>query len=297
MRNIVIYHSIDWDGWMSAAVAGRGLDGLCDYAGWNYGKSVPDTTGYDNVYLLDVRLPDEDMVRICETSHVTWIDHHKGSLETVARLGLRCDYVIDESFAACILTFRHFFYGKEIKLIPRAVLLIGEYDIFNKSGRFEPWDDILAFQLSLRLGRGSVELADKLYEMSFHEIEDRIQDGRTLLMFKRQEAMRAWKTFGIEIQTPAGQRGLLMLTHDKSSLMTEYLFDIHENEHDLDFVLMANIIIDTPNLYSVSARVPEYSDFSAYTLASIHGGGGHEKAAGFTLTAEEIQTLINTRII
>lgn len=301
MKTAIVYHNRDWDGYMSAAITlmatvknKNNPDTITEY-GWNYGMPIPDLSGYDTVYILDVCFPAEQMRRLAEKTEVIWIDHHVSSFEKMEKSGalaLLRNYLYDQNYSACQLTWNCFHDTPP----SRIVNLFGEYDIFNKSGRFEKWEDILSFQMYARTVEPTVLFAADLLEDEEHyDITDEITRwcsmGETILKYKRSEALRAWKTDSVRITGPQGEKGLLLFTNDRSSLMTEALFTQHGQSEDIDFVLMAGIRFDrdTEPTCKVSIRVPEWSGFDASAFAALHGGGGHRRAAGCQVSLNDLK--------
>ena len=100
MKKIVcIYHSIDLDGWMSAAIVkhwfltanrvlpespyingGRFLYNP-DFLGWNYGDPVPNLSEYDKIIMCDISFSKEEMRKLAENKEFIWIDHHISAIK------------------------------------------------------------------------------------------------------------------------------------------------------------------------------------------------------------------------
>jgi len=88
MKVVCIYHSIDLDGWMSAAIVKHwwenspdaidNNDGELDFIGYNYGEHVPDLSEYDRVIMCDVSFPKEVMLELFNRlkDNLIVIDHH-----------------------------------------------------------------------------------------------------------------------------------------------------------------------------------------------------------------------------
>ena len=105
MKTVCVYHSIDLDGWMSAAIVKHWfknnksktnddplkscnifkeqgcshvdgmlcntkecdmLHGTLDFIGYNYGQPIPDLSEYDKVIMCDISFPKEEMYELCE---------------------------------------------------------------------------------------------------------------------------------------------------------------------------------------------------------------------------------------
>lgn len=60
MKQLIVYHSKDWDGVMSGAIA-RIKFPKAKMLGWNYGDTVPSLEEYDTIYIMDITFPKEVM--------------------------------------------------------------------------------------------------------------------------------------------------------------------------------------------------------------------------------------------
>ena len=184
-----VYHSIDLDGFMSAAIVKHWFstinkeqevhivnynyfsdldikninkDNLLVFIGYNYGKHIPDLSEYDRVIMCDISFPKEEMVKLFNKlkDNFIWIDHHISAIKDnteintnkVEYFGLR-----DTKYAACELTWQYFFsnpiekFGEleEQNPIPEIVRLLGRYDCFGHKGTDEE-QKVLEFQYGAR---------------------------------------------------------------------------------------------------------------------------------------------------
>jgi hypothetical protein len=140
MKTVCVYHSIDLDGWMSAAIVkhwylskvipnGESIGELIleptlqEYVpkkpifkdtqniwflGYNYGQPIPNLSGYDNVIMCDISFPVEEMNLL--GNNLIWVDHHISAItacETNNEQGISGLRRID--FSACELTWKYFF--------------------------------------------------------------------------------------------------------------------------------------------------------------------------------------------
>jgi oligoribonuclease NrnB/cAMP/cGMP phosphodiesterase (DHH superfamily) len=182
-----VYHSVDLDGWMSAAIVKHWWKTLyfdynnvhqteekgslllrgnfsneeqerLDFIGYNYGQPIPDLTGYDKVIMCDISFSDngkvaKEMIDLFGMNTLTdkrfiWIDHHKSAIELYHRPGVNY-YIhgnINTYFAACELTWQHFFPDQPM---PEIVRLLGRYDCFGHKGTDEELT-VLEFQYGVR---------------------------------------------------------------------------------------------------------------------------------------------------
>ena len=76
MKIACIYHSIDLDGWMSAAIVKHWFNqqevpnkegedcNTINFIGYNYGQPIPDLSEYDKVIMCDISFPKENMLNL-----------------------------------------------------------------------------------------------------------------------------------------------------------------------------------------------------------------------------------------
>ena len=129
MKIACIYHSIDLDGFMSAAIVKHwfltnnkeyfitneehgltdknsiGFDNQLHFIGYNYGQQIPDLSEYNKVIMCDISFPVEKMDDLRESKEVgnfIWLDHHISAIQSCNSYsyGIR-----DTKFAACELTW------------------------------------------------------------------------------------------------------------------------------------------------------------------------------------------------
>lgn len=171
MKTVCIYHSIDLDGWMSAAIVKHWhmnyLHSIVnkiekvntlDFIGYNYGQPIPDLSEYDKVIMCDISFSNkggvaQEMIDLFGMNTLTdkrfiWIDHHDSSINLYYKNTI--DYFIHGSlnvhYAACELTWMYFFPDEPI---PEIVRLLGRYDCFGHKGTDEE-QKVLEFQYGAR---------------------------------------------------------------------------------------------------------------------------------------------------
>lgn len=136
----VIYHSADFDGIVSGAIALKALtvgEHKPRMIGWDYGDPVPTVDMGTDLFMLDISVEG-----LMDHPHLTWVDHHKTAIDKWDRedlAGIRIDGV-----AACRLAWQYFMVGaspnhptKEEYVNrtvsePLLVRLAGEYDVWDK---------------------------------------------------------------------------------------------------------------------------------------------------------------------
>ena len=226
----VIYHSVDLDGWMSAAIVRHwfeksndtlptmqnvGTDNFIVYQfqkssltmiGYNYGEPIPDLSGYDKVIMCDISFPKEEMNNLefmleygnPESENFIWIDHHISAMNDNSERnfhGLR-----DTKFAACELTWKYFFLDEEM---PEIVRLLGRYDCFGHKGTPEE-KKVLEFQYGARQVISNYEDA-YYYLTNIFDIENKpllsqvYENGKVIYKHLYTEAKQTYNN-GFEIE-------------------------------------------------------------------------------------------------
>jgi len=150
MKTCVIYHSIDLDGWMSAAIVKLKYPDV-QLLGWNYGDPIPDLSEYDKIIMCDVSFDPPEMMKLQRENNLIWLDHHISAIRKVyeyyANNGNITDLhgFQDPKKAACELTWEFFF----DQPMPEIVRLLGRYDCFCHKGTNEE-QRVLEFQYGAR---------------------------------------------------------------------------------------------------------------------------------------------------
>jgi oligoribonuclease NrnB/cAMP/cGMP phosphodiesterase (DHH superfamily) len=198
MKTACIYHSIDLDGWMSAAIVKHyyNLQNInnnitnkhiniknenkyetipilysnneLNFIGYNYGQRIPDLSKYDKVIICDISFPKDEMYRLWHIidREIIWLDHHVSAIKDNNDLvwkGLQ-----DSKFAACELTWQYFFPNDPM---PEIVRLLGRYDCFGHKGTDEE-QKVLEFQYGARNVISN-------YEEAYHSLKSNINLGNS----------------------------------------------------------------------------------------------------------------------
>lgn len=300
MNTCIIYHRIDWDGYTSAAVALRAYPDA-ELIGWNYRDPLPDVNRFDRVILVDLTIYSQkpDGTRdfswmINNQSKLIWIDHHPVINQVPGEyMGIQ-----REGAGACLLTWELFCDPDEP--IPAHVHYAEIFDVFRKKD-FD-WEDAWAYQLYLNhfgpgyvFGEGDVSkkhvaTASALIEASDVEINNHLLDGR---MFEYERSLRekavfekhAWRVKIDEYE------GWLVETMEQPSVIIKD----HSDAADGDFfILFSENKKNANGDYIISVRVPDSSNFNAQMFCESHGGGGHLKASGCTISEEELSAIYHT---
>lgn len=220
MKIACIYHSIDLDGFMSAAIvkhyhllnndilasAGGDIDDI-EFIGYNYGQSIPDLSEYDEVIMCDISFPKEEMLNFWATRGLNfiWIDHHISAIkemenahENITSGAYPIQGLRNTKFAACELTWKYFFPNEQI---PEIVRLLGRYDCFGHKGTNEE-QSVLEFQYGARQCISNYEEAYHFLKLSLDDrltvVRDIYLSGVSIYQYLCTEAKQTYKN-GFEV--------------------------------------------------------------------------------------------------
>lgn len=278
--NLVIYHSADFDGIACREVARLHLGASADYVGWNYGEPAPSTDGYSVVYMLDCSVPE-----LMDNDRLIWIDHHATQIAqypaTIA--GYRIDGV-----AACRLLwqwFRHPLehghpnktdYVERVVLEPLAIRLIGEYDVWDQR---DPRAALFQHGLRSQPVRWEALLHVAGYVRSCAEqyVEELLKAGKYVAYAAGESRAQLMAESAFTLQWA----GLCWLAVNGGPSLSSHAYaSAIQPEHDacLSWGWVPKI-----GAYKVSLRgVPHKPEIDLSAIASMHGGGGHKQACGFS---------------
>lgn len=323
MKTACIYHSIDLDGWMSAAIVKHYFETIDkeqekqtgqsqrqyhqrDFIGYNYGQPIPDLSEYDKVVMCDISFkltigtPINRIAPMFDLknrlgSNFIWIDHHISAIDDVVDYCDEYDHdqsftpgLRDTKFAACELTWKYFFPNNPM---PEIVRLLGRYDCFGHKGTDEE-QKVLEFQYGARQRISNYEEAYKYLIQSFDptnpDIENIQYRGSQIYQYLCTEAKQIYAN------------GFPLVLQQK----------VYETDNKIGIKLRKFICINKERFNPINFGIDYHADgydgaacfhydgkrklwsFSLYNdngkvdcsiIAKQFGGGGHKGAAGFVI--------------
>ena len=328
MKTVSIYHSIDLDGWMSAAIvkhwwinkhknsyiqtnknqytAQNGCDSI-DFIGYNHYQPIPDLSTYDEIIMCDISFSAEEMKKI--SSKTIWIDHHISSILDWQNVELsdldnkiyQLEGIRDTKFAACELTWMYLFPNETI---PEIVRLLGLYDSF----RHKCTDDeekVLEFQYGARSIIKNYEDAYDYLNIEYRkygeynqEINKRISDkGLSIYQYLCTDAIHIYNTgFEIILQEPyVGQWGsgkenrkFICINNERFN-PSNFGINYHDDGYDGCACFYYDNGMWNFSIYNANGLV------DCSLIAKQYGGGGHMGASGMMLNTEQFLKLINSK--
>lgn len=302
MKNYIIYHNKDLDGFCSAAIIKKALihngETNIKMIGYDYGEDMFFLSDFADiresdiestaVYITDISFPAhvmEGLYRSLKTN-VVWIDHHITAMEAAKEGGYSTMpgvRMIGDS--AALLAWRYFNLNEKAPLV---VDLVDHYDVWRKDSDIFPWSRVLNAQKGLLSCMKDPVSVDAFNEWDRVMSDDYfigpiITSGRVLLREEtRMNEVTCKNAYGLNFE------GLLFAAVNTSSTGSRVLDSYATPKHQGLMVYRY-----TGNGWSVSMygneRRDEKPDLSA--IAKKYGGGGHHSACGFI--TNDIAMLLN----
>lgn len=280
------YHSIDSDGHASGAVVKKAIPDVT-LLPYNYGDF--DLTTHvvgDVVYFVDaVPQPYLKMKQLFNIigSGLHIIDHHKSAIESLVLQELKellpNNIVLSDKHAACRLCWEHLFPETEV---PISIGLISQYDNWDTKGWFD-WDDmVLPYQMGLRLqNTDPIKTSVMLDRIDDALVPEICKEGKIVLTYQNQQNAFSMNLNSFETVWE-GYNFLCINSTQSNMQLFESLYD--ETRHDF----MCRFCLNSMRQVSVSIYSTK-EDRDASAIAIKFGGGGHKKAAGFSVALEELK--------
>ena len=322
MKTACIYHSIDLDGWMSAAIVKHWFNkqevpnkegeycNTINFIGYNYGQSIPDLSEYDKVIMCDISFSIEEMENLRQhlQDNFIWIDHHISAIKAAdERANNYYDGIRDTKFAACELTWKYFFPNEPM---PEIVRLLGLYDSFRHKNTDEE-TKVLEFQYGARQCISNYEEAYDYLLKSFegiieydyvgrYTIENIIHNsGRIIYQYLCTEAKQTYKN-GFEIQfywaedigrpngVPKQCAAKFICINKERFNPINFGIDYHKDGYDG----AACFYLNKDKKWSFSLY-NDNGEVDCSAIAKQYGGGGHFSASGFRCDSNTFLKIIN----
>jgi len=274
MKKICFYHCDDFDGRCAAAIV-KNFEPEVELIPFNYNNKFNffKVTKEQTIYFVDISLPVNQMLelnKICD--NFIYIDHHISKLENLNLKDFKG--IQDSTTAACILTWKYF--NKDLNNLPKAVQLIGRYDIFDLD------EEVLAFQNGLYIyeeelvnelkKRNELSLWKSLFNNDDNLLQKIKSEGTIIKKFVDFRNKKECNNNANEIKFK-GYTALII----NSNKFTSTLFKHHKKYKEVDLLI---IFCRTKNSWKFSIYTTK-DNIDVSTICKSYGGGGHKKAAGF----------------
>jgi len=260
------YHKSDLDGHCSGSIV-KYFYPLCEMIGVDY-KDVVDRDSIEKdeiIFVVDFCFSFDDMLFLNTYSALTWIDHHKSSIEAMKSFDFKG--VQEIGSAACQLTWQYLCN----KPIPYSVNLLGMYDIWDFSD-----EDTLPFQYGIRtISDTRPEFCNEwknILDGDLSDLEYYLMKGRIILDYETKQNSIYAKGMFFE-KDFHGYRAIIINKPYSNSKVFDSVYD--PEKHD---IMITFGVKDKEFKYTLYSDKPE---IDVSEIAKVYGGGGHRGASGF----------------
>ncbi len=267
------YHSADLDGHCSGAIVKMQFP-ECEMIGINYGDEFPWESIYHGevVFMVDFTLqPFSDMKKLNCRSMLTWINHHKTSIDEATREGFLAlgGQRLEIGKAGCELTWEWMFPDRAM---PTAVWFLGRYDVWQHQESAY----ILPFQYGMRQFEDTTPNNTALWQELFSDNQSAVMPivctGETILNYESKQNAKFCKGFAFETELN-GFTAICANRGFSNSKLFDSVYD--ESKHHLMIQFSRQFGVWNVSLYSTR------QDVDCGIIAKSYRGGGHKGAAGF----------------
>lgn len=271
----ILYHAGCHDGMASAAIVSKALNNNAFTFPYSYGWKFDFSRlrEGEEVIIVDVSMPLDQMKYMDEHYNLTWIDHHDRDWDGTKEAegfnpkGIR---VIDPEKAGCILCWEYYFKDKPV---PPALQLISNFDNWHIDR-----PNVIEFDYALRAHdlrpiRQNQHFWDKIIDNDAKFLNELLQTGEAIASYQEELCgIAQWDLLctaklGEYTATVANTRGFSSLFFNGSEADTDLL------------ILYAWIAKTNTYRFSVYSNKPE---INVAEILKPYGGGGRGGVGGFS---------------
>lgn len=288
-----IYHHNDLDGYCSGFWVQLNVGINPDSKGCinfkisdiNYNQKFPiwEIEKDEQVWIVDFSIEPLEMFELLKiTKNVTWIDHHKTSIEKYKDFPHEIRGIRKDGEAGCVLTFKYIHWWTargegQIRLndedlnnpVPEFTKLIGDRDIW----KFEFGDRTKFFYLGCQLYDWE-NFNSPFWNMPFvyekEGVNKIIKEGEVAEKYQINFSKKYLKSLSFKTEL----EGYNCIAMNMGLCSSEYFLD-----NDKKYDILIPFVFDgnkwTVSLYTIK------KDIDVSEIAKKYGGGGHKGAAGF----------------
>lgn len=295
---MIVFHSADMDGWLSAALVKRYLhpDGRLVYANYNQDKTAVEfilETKPEVLYIVDYSFEPDAFDKVVDAcGKVYWYDHHQKKIDEVSdRIRALPGRRQGKGVSAAWLIMQDVKEDLDDDIV-KLVTMASDYDVFNFDDDFPLECDPPKLNAYMCFNqRGAIDQVAKAKDMirfaGMHGFSSAwLEDGETYLS---DEIKRA---------TIASKRGAFNTMGDKrfvhinsSGINASYVLKPHMK--DVDFGFCWHMLKD--GRIKLDLRSDKTTGCDVSKIAGYLGGGGHEHAAGCVVGLTTFLKLIEKR--
>ncbi|PIR43949.1 hypothetical protein COV23_02515 [Candidatus Wolfebacteria bacterium CG10_big_fil_rev_8_21_14_0_10_31_9] len=261
MKNIIVIHHNDEDGFGGAWVAWKKFKNKADYIAVDFPVPFFDIKNKE-IYLIDVCYKKLEMEKLLKNNKkVIAIDHHVSGKEDIK---ISTDYRYRINNSASVLAWEYFFSNKPI---PKLLHYIEDTDLWKFKHKFTK--EIIA---SLDTYKYDFKIWDKIsIDLENSKTAKKyIEDGTAIIKYQNS-LIKKMVDNGVEV-TIDGKRALSVNSPILNSEIGAYIWD---NKGVIGLIWYSR-----NGLVRVSLRSKEGVDVEK--IAEKFGGGGHKRASGFS---------------
>lgn len=263
----IIYHKDDLDGKCSAAIIYDKYPKSV-LVPWNYTMPLPECEPGETVFMVDCCPNDlNDLIEYDKKCCLIWIDHHGSKIEESFDAGFNPAGIRREGIGACFLVWE---YINKFDRVPYSVKLLAQYDVWDHSN-----PDCLPFQYGMRCidNNPSSNIWEKVFWTGAALVINAvINNGKVVIEYQKEQ----WGTYIKECGFETEFEGLKVIACNLM-LANSQLFDSVWDENKWDAMITFGW---RDSQWIVSIYSTKDLNLSK-NYASLYGGGGHAKAAGF----------------
>lgn len=298
MKNVIIYHDKCADGAVAAAIAYEALSKNSPTVvyPYYYNKAVGDWAQPDcNVFIVDFSFSEQTLLDLEKTvNKVVLLDHHKTASENLKQYKAKCDCAgsgckvflnIDQAKSGARLAWEYFYPNVPA---PKLVRAIETRDLWvwtepNAKQLLAYFDSVCADIYSNNNAQEVIsQKLRNLIHLSDQDWQAYEQEGQIYLN-KLAQAVSSINTFSMDLVL----NGVLGRACNNSYL---------DAKNDLG-AMLASVHNTFGLVWYVGDGVVKCSlrsskGFDVESLAKKYGGGGHETSASFTLTIDQLPSLL-----
>lgn len=295
----VVYHGNCNDGTAAAWAAWKKLGVNAEYIAWRYGDPVPQVDGMV-VFVVDISPTPEQVEQLkASAKAVVIVDHHDSSLRKISDLPQVDKYsdfmdivdkhdgidvpvylMMDIGRSGAVLSWLFFNdHGLSYNgLIPTALTLIDDYDLFTKKH-----NDTAAFNAWLAGSGRYIDNFDRHVNEDGTPKYTAISAGKLLVKQLQRQVNDVVRNYVRNVEW----RGYkVALVNAPFAIRNEVADELNQTT-DVDFVLVYSIRSDK---VVFSARGKD-KKINLSIIAEEFGGGGHEDAAAFSIPLDNLSLM------
>ena len=299
---LCIYHSIDIDGWMSAAITAKyyreKYNNITLYP-YNYNDEIDINEmieEFDTIITVDVSLELDDIEKIfnSKTTNFIYIDHHKRKIEEVFKRFFDRRFIhkintADEPkdrLAACELTWQYFYPNDKM---PELIKQLGAYDSFRLES-FNEEEKMRTFYIQYG-ARAYIYDVNSANGYLYTNDNDTVQMfdivGRGIYNYLKVQGRETFKKDSI-ITVLEDINGISYMAKAVNiDRFNPKSFDLNIDNCEIIIVYKISNKFINVSIY------PNNDKIDASLIAKNYGGGGHKGAAGFRIKTKDYAKFFN----